>query len=184
MSENDTEAKPEIVSLDQYRERAQSKHGDLQVPVDADTTVILRRPMRMSSGERKALFEAEQRISAAQQEHKDVQRARRMLKAAQDRRDTADPEKATDKVMREHERRVSEAESALESALETHPRDDAAQVDELIAGMHDMFRAIADRGDKADRMLAAVGDDLYVLQEIMFAWRKQAEPGEAQPSQS
>lgn len=174
----------EVVSLDQYRERANTKHGDLPIPIDAATTVVLRRPMRMNKDERRALFEAEKRISQAQQEHADVQKARRMLKAAQDRQATLDPEKSTEKVFREHERRVADAQAHLEAMLEAHPVDNAAQVDELIEGMHDMFRAIADHPGNADRLLAAVGDDVYVLQEIMADWRGRAEPGEAQPSQS
>jgi hypothetical protein len=79
---------------------------------------------------------------------------------------------------------VAEAETALETALEEHPTDQAAQVDELIGGMHDMVRAVADSPAHAEALLTAVGDDLYVLQEIMADWRGKAEPGEAQPSQS
>lgn len=182
MSDEDTA--PKIVSLDQYRERATAKHGDLPVPIDESTTVVLRRPMRMSSDERKALFAAEQRVSNAQAEDPAVVKARRVLKAAQDREAALDPEKTTERVRREHERRVADAETALEKVLEDHPTDGAAQVDELIAGMHDMFRAIADSKPKAEKLLAAVGDDTYVLQEIMAEWRNRAEPGEAQPSQS
>lgn len=184
MSESDTEAKSEIVSLDQYRQRATVKHGDHPVPIDEHTTVVLRRPMRMSSDERKALFEGEKRMSGAQQEHKDVRKARRNLKAAQDRHEGLDPEKTTDRVRREHERRVDEAQAALDAALEANPTDQAAQVDEVIAGLHDIIRAIADSPAKADKMLDAIGDDVYVLQEILADWRKKAEPGEAQPSQS
>lgn len=174
----------EIVSLDQYRARANTKHGDLPIPIDDGTTVVLRRPMRMSKDERRALFAAEKRISSAQQDHPEVAKARRVLKAAQDRRDALDPEKSTEKVYREHDRRVADAEAALQTATEDHPVDNAAQVDELIEGMHDMFRAIADHPGNAERLLAAVGDDVYVLQEIMADWRGRAEPGEAQPSPS
>lgn len=180
----DTDTAAPVVTLDQYRARAQRKHGDLPVPVDEQTTVILRRPMRMSADERKALFAAQKRVQNAQADHSEVVKAKRVLKAAQDRRDGLDPEKTQRRALEEHDRRVSEAQDALDEAEREYGGEDEAQVAELVEGMRDVFRAVADTRGGAERLLEAVGDDLYVLREIMSDWQSEAEPGEAQPSPS
>lgn len=183
MTAPDTDVKP-VVSLDQYRERAQRKHGDLPIPVDEHTTVTLRRPMRMSSEERKALFAAQKRVQDAQADHPEVGKAKRVLKAAQDRRDGLDPEKTPRAAREEHERRVGEAQDALDAVEREHGGDNEDTVGELVAAMGDIFLAVADTRAGGEALLAAVGDDLYVLQEIMTDWQGQAEPGEASPSPS
>lgn len=56
--------------------------------------------------------------------------------------------------------------------------------DELVEGLQGIFRVAAEDKATAEEFLAAAGDDLAVLREVLEMWQESTEPGEASPSPS
>lgn len=114
-------------SLENLRAESRKRYADYPVEIDADTTVVLRAPLRLSTEER-------QRVRELQRDMKELQ-------------DDSDNAEA-----------------------------------EVVEVLREMIRLVSDDTTKADRLIAAVGDDLALLQTIFADYSERAQPGEASNS--
>jgi hypothetical protein len=84
-----------------------------------------------------------------------------------------------DVVLLEQALRLPKERRAEMRAAQDRMSGDDASEDDLVAAMGDILRAAASDRGAADRMLAAIGDDLAVLKEILEGYGKASQLGEA-----
>lgn len=84
-------------------------------------------------------------------------------------------------------RALRELQERLNKLQEDDGDADAAGADvedELVDGLREIFRVAAEDKASAEEFLAAAGDDLGFLREVLELWQESTEPGEASPSPS